>query len=98
MGHTIMKLRFTRYGLTCVLLAISAAATAQAPYPAKPVTTVVPFSTGGSTDLVTRLMGQTMSPSLGQPVVVDNRLGGGGAVGWSHHVAGHQGGIARLVC
>ena len=78
-----MKLRFTRYVLACALLVVAGTAAAQAPYPAKSITIVVPFSTGGSTDLVARMVSQTMTPSLGQPVVVDNRLGGGGAVGWA---------------
>jgi tripartite-type tricarboxylate transporter receptor subunit TctC len=72
-----------RAGAGVVLATTSLSAVAQTAYPVKPITIVVPFATGGSTDLVARMVGQAMSPSLGQTVVVDNRLGGGGAVGWA---------------
>ncbi|NDZ18093.1 tripartite tricarboxylate transporter substrate binding protein [Variovorax sp. WS11] len=48
----------------------------------KPITIVVPFSAGGSTDLVSRAIAQFAAPGLGAPVIVDNRTGGGGLVGW----------------
>jgi tripartite-type tricarboxylate transporter receptor subunit TctC len=48
----------------------------------KPVTIVVPYSPGGSADLVTRVIAQFAAPGIGAPVVVDNRVGGGGVVGW----------------
>ena len=69
--------------LACVfavgLLAASSAA-AQA-YPAKPVTIVVPFSAGGPTDTLARIMGERMRKVLGQPVLVDNTTGAGGSIG-----------------
>ena len=54
---------------------------AQAPYPTRPVTLVVPFAAGGSTDVVGRLVAQKMSDVLGQQVVVENVVGAGGNVG-----------------
>jgi tripartite-type tricarboxylate transporter receptor subunit TctC len=48
----------------------------------KPITIVVPFSAGGSTDLVSRVIAQFASPGVGAPIIVDNRTGGGGVVGW----------------
>lgn len=53
-------------------------------FPSKPVTIVVPFAVGGSTDLVARLVGDQLGSVLGQPAVVTNRTGGGGVVGWAH--------------
>ena len=50
-------------------------------YPAKPVTIVVPFSAGGPTDTLARIMGERMRKTLGQPVLVDNTTGAGGSVG-----------------
>lgn len=55
--------------------------TAQAQYPERQITMVVPFGAGGSTDIVGRIAAQALSQRLGQPVVVDNRGGAGGTVG-----------------
>src|SRR3954470_22224737 len=50
-------------------------------YPTKPVRLISPFSPGGGTDQLARLIGRSASDSLGQPVIVDNRPGAGGAIG-----------------
>lgn len=65
--------------LTALAACISCAAMAQA-YPTKPITLVVPFAAGGPTDVVARLLGATMTKTLGQPVVIENKLGAGGTV------------------
>jgi len=49
-------------------------------FPQRPLKIVVPFAAGGSTDVMARLVGQRMSESLGQPVVIENRPGAGGAI------------------
>lgn len=67
-------------GATALSLA-GGAAQAQAAFPSRPVTIIVPFAAGGSTDIVTRLVGQKMSELLGQNVVVENRAGAGGNIG-----------------
>ena len=69
-----------------LLLALAAAlaaapALAQAPYPSRPITLVVPFSAGGTTDIVGRLMADHMSRTLGQTIVVENTVGVGGTAG-----------------
>ena len=71
---------FLRAASATVLAAcIGSAALAQA-YPSKPITLVVPFAAGGPTDVVARLLGATMTKTLGQPVVIENKLGAGGTI------------------
>ena len=50
-------------------------------YPAKPITLIIPFPPGGSTDIIGRIAAEGMGRELGQPFVVDNRGGAGGAIG-----------------
>ncbi|HEX2541456.1 MAG TPA: tripartite tricarboxylate transporter substrate binding protein [Caldimonas sp.] len=71
-------------GRACLLAAALACAgsLAQAQdYPSKPISIVVPFPPGGTTDLVTRTLAEALSKSLGQPVLVENRPGAGTTVG-----------------
>jgi tripartite-type tricarboxylate transporter receptor subunit TctC len=65
------------------LLLATAAAYAQA-YPAKPITLVVPFAAGGPTDVVARTVSSLLTRQLGQPVVVENKVGAGGTVASAH--------------
>jgi tripartite-type tricarboxylate transporter receptor subunit TctC len=63
-----------------VAFAAGSIATAQT-YPVKPITIVVPFSAGGPTDTLARLIGERMRKTLGQPILIDNTLGAGGTIG-----------------
>ena len=61
--------------------ALAPVASAQAAYPARPITMIIPFAAGGPTDTVGRLIAQVMGADLGQPVVVENVGGAGGTLG-----------------
>ena len=61
-------------------LAASLPASAQT-YPAKPITMIVPFAAGGSTDVIGRILAERMRTSLGQTVIVENVTGAGGTIG-----------------
>jgi tripartite-type tricarboxylate transporter receptor subunit TctC len=63
------------------LVGLGPDADAQQPYPTRPITIVVPFTAGGPTDVLARILGQHMSQTLGQQIVVENVTGGGGSLG-----------------
>jgi tripartite-type tricarboxylate transporter receptor subunit TctC len=64
-----------------VVMIFGAAHAAEAQYPARPIRIIVPFPPGAATDTIARLVGQKMTESWGQTVVVDNRGGAGGNIG-----------------
>lgn len=67
-------------GMSAAAMVLGSPAAAQA-YPSKPVRMIVPFTAGGPTDILARMMAQKMTESWGQSVLVDNRGGGGGLIG-----------------
>ena len=71
-----MKLRWT----LLLGLSLAAQALAQAPYPSKPVRVLVGLAAGGGTDLVARILAPKLADGLGQPFVVENRVGAGGNI------------------
>ena len=63
------------------LLLIAAGAAAAQSYPQRPVHMIVPYAVGGASDVTARIVAAKLSERLGQPIVVDNRTGAGGAIG-----------------
>ena len=69
-----------RLAACAALFPLSAAVLAQG-YPSKPIRLIVPFAPGGTTDIVARAVGDRLGRELGQPVIIENRAGGGGTIG-----------------
>src|SRR5215468_5980776 len=63
-------------GVAIAFAALPAAA--QTDYPRRPITLIVPFAAGGPTDVVSRIVGEHMSRTLGQPIIIENIVGAGG--------------------
>jgi tripartite-type tricarboxylate transporter receptor subunit TctC len=79
----MIKSRKIAFVLSAAAIAFTAASHAQ-DYPTRAVSLVVPFAAGGPTDVVARTLGVEMSKILGQPIVIENKLGAGGTVAANH--------------
>lgn len=73
-------MKTTRRSLLLSPALLATPALAQAPWPRRPITFIAPAAPGGATDILARVMAQTMQASLGQPVVVENRGGAAGVI------------------
>ena len=77
-----MKHRFSRVITVLALMVYSSLSSAQpATYPSNPIRMIVPFGTGGATDILARLLAQKMEEQLKQRIVVENKPGAGGSIG-----------------
>lgn len=74
-------MRISLRGAALGALLMTSAFSAHAAYPDRAITLVVPFAAGGPTDVVARALGASMSKTLGQAIVVENRTGAGGTLG-----------------
>ena len=92
------NVRFFLRAATAALLStcIGSAALAQA-YPSKPITLVVPFAAGGPTDVVARMLGATMTKTLGQPVVIENKVGAVGTIASAYTARANPDGYTFLI-
>ena len=67
--------------IVATALAVLASMAAQAQtYPSRPITILVPFAPGGSTDVTARILAERMRPTLGQPIIIENVGGAGGSI------------------
>src|SRR2546428_2585749 len=81
-GKSMMTKRVMILATAGFALAITAANHAMAQlYPSRPITIIVPFSAGGTTDVIARILGEHMSRTLGQQLIVENVVGAGGTTG-----------------
>ena len=76
--HRVMPVTAIAMSLAFVA---SAPVHAEKDFPSKPIRLVVPFTAGGGTDIMARMLGLKMSETWGQPVVIENRTGAGGTIG-----------------
>ncbi len=76
-----MKMIAARFILGVVLPAVLAGTVNAQTYPTRPITVIIPFAGGSASDVVSRIMLDRMSKSMGQPIVVENRPGAGGNTG-----------------
>jgi len=77
--YTIKRRDFILFSIAATTMV--PAAHAADTYPSRPIRLVVPYPPGGGTDIVGRVLGEKLSASLGQPIIVDNRGGAGGILG-----------------
>jgi tripartite-type tricarboxylate transporter receptor subunit TctC len=89
---------FRRWALALALAGALGPAFAQvAPFPERPVRLVVAFVPGGASDTMARQINAELSEALGQPVVIENRPGGNGYLGWNHVAAAAPDGYTLLL-
>lgn len=86
-----------RFLLLAAALLATGGALAQAAYPAKPIKFLVPFTAGSGTDLIARSIADTMSKSMGQPIVIENKPGAGGTIAAGQVAKGEADGYTVLV-
>src|ERR1044071_6177722 len=79
--YTRRMTRLTRRSALAGLASLAAAPAFAQAYPSRPISLIVPWAAGGSTDILARIIGQHLHQSMGQPVIIENRTGASGNIG-----------------
>jgi tripartite-type tricarboxylate transporter receptor subunit TctC len=90
-------MRSARLAVAVAAVVALSTAALSAPYPERPVTIVVPFAPGGANDVVVRIIQQPLGEALGQPVIVENRGGAGGNIGFGFAARARPDGYTLLL-
>ena len=85
------------WGLAAVLSMLVAGSALAQGFPSRPITLVVPFAAGGPTDVVARVLGQSLTRILGQTVIVENTVGAGGTIAVSRVARAQPDGYTLLI-
>jgi len=93
--HTVSRRRVLQ--AMAIGLALSASGAMAQTWPSKPITLIVPFPAGGTTDALARALGEKLSQRLGQPVIVENRGGAGATLGANYVAKAAPDGYTLLV-
>jgi tripartite-type tricarboxylate transporter receptor subunit TctC len=96
-GREAMAGRLRMLAAALAMLAASGGASAQSPFPAKPVHIFVPYAAGGAVDILSRTLGDAVSQKWGQSVVIENRPGAGGVIASQALVTSPPDGYALIV-
>jgi tripartite-type tricarboxylate transporter receptor subunit TctC len=104
LGYNAMRISFRFTVMACIGLAFSLASLTASPaqedpskYPSRAIHIVVGFTPGGGNDLIARIVGQKLSDSVGQPVIIDNKPGGGAIVATEYVAKAPPDGYTLLV-
>ena len=83
--------------VTILALAATTCATSAQEWPSRPIRVIIPFAAGSATDTMTRPVLEQVSKQIGQPIVVENRGGGGGTIGMAAVANAEPDGYTLLV-
>ncbi len=92
-----MKMNFRPVLMGLAAMALSAGIASAQGFPTKPITMLIPFAAGGPTDVVGRIIGEHMSRTLGQPVIIENAVGAAGTLAGQRLMSGPSDGHVILI-
>ncbi len=81
-----------------LILGVTASTVLAQSYPEKPIRFIVPFAPGGGTDILARIIGSKLHERFGQPVVIENRAGAGGNIGYEYTAKARPDGYTITIC